>query len=158
MSTFEGGRSAAGLRFAVVAGRFNEFIVKALVQGAVDTLRASGAGEGDVDVAWCPGAVEIPLVARRLADTGRYDAILAIGAVIRGGTAHFDYVAGVCANGVARVGLDTGVPVIFGVLTVDSIEQAIERAGTKMGNKGREAALAAVEMATLLPAVDGAHG
>ncbi len=147
-AVFEGKNAAPGKRFAVAAGRFNEFIVKALVDGAVRTLEGAG---GAVDVAWCPGAVELPLVAQKLAETGRYDAVVAIGCVIRGGTPHFDYVAGMAANGVARASQSTGVPISFGVLTVDSIEQAIERAGTKMGNKGAEAALAAIEMATLLP-------
>lgn len=153
MTTFEGGRSAAGLRFAVAGARFNEFIVKALVEGAVTTLQ--GAGAAAVDVAWAPGAVELPVICKALAQTGRYDAIVAIGCVIRGGTAHFDYVAGIAAQGVAKVSADTGVPVSFGVLTVDSIEQAIERAGTKMGNKGAEAALAAIETATVLRAIGG---
>ena len=149
---FEGKRMASGKRFAVAAGRFNEFIVKPLVEGAVSTLEAAG---GSVDVAWCPGAVEIPLVAQKLAESGRYDAIVAIGAVIRGGTPHFDYVAGMAANGIARASQTTGVPISFGILTVDTIEQAIERAGTKMGNKGAEAALASIEMATLMPALGG---
>ena len=145
---FEGRRSAPGKRFAVAAGRFNEFIVKALVDGAVRTLEDAGAS---VDVAWCPGAVEVPLVAQTLAQTGRYDAVVAVGCVIKGGTPHFDYVASMAANGIARASQSTGVPISFGILTVDSIEQAIERAGTKMGNKGAEAAQAAIEMATLLP-------
>jgi 6,7-dimethyl-8-ribityllumazine synthase len=149
---YEGSRMAPGKRFAIAAGRFNEFVVKALVEGAVTTLEAAG---GTVDVAWCPGAVEIPLVAQKLAESGRYDAIVAIGAVIRGGTPHFDYVAGMAANGIARASQATGVPISFGVLTVDTIEQAIERAGTKMGNKGAEAAEAAIAMATLLPALGG---
>lgn len=147
---FEGRRSAPGKRFAVAAGRFNEFIVKALVDGAVSTLEGAG---GSVDVAWCPGAVELPLVAKVLAESGRYDAVVAIGCVIRGGTPHFETVASMAANGIARASLSTGVPISFGVLTVESIEQAIERAGTKMGNKGAEAAMAAIEMATLLPAL-----
>jgi 6,7-dimethyl-8-ribityllumazine synthase len=145
---FEGEGSAPGMRFAVAAGRFNEFIVKALVEGATRTLEGAG---GSVDVAWCPGAVELPLVCQKLAESGRYDAVVAIGCVIRGGTPHFEYVSGMAANGVLKASMDTGVPISFGVLTVESIEQAIERAGTKMGNKGHEAALAALEMATLLP-------
>jgi 6,7-dimethyl-8-ribityllumazine synthase len=145
---FEGTTNASSLTFAVVGARFNEFIVKALVDGAVGLLKERGADQ--VDVAWVPGAVELPLVCHKLAASGRYDAVVAIGAVIRGGTAHFDYVAGMAANGIARASQETGVPVSFGVLTVDSIEQAIERAGTKMGNKGAEAALAAIETATLL--------
>ena len=157
MSTvYEGGRQAAGKRFAVVAGRFNEFIVEKLVQGAVETLVGSGVSRDDVEVAWCPGAVEIPLVCHRMAATGRYDGVVAIGCVIRGGTPHFDYVAGIAAQGVAKASMETGVPVSFGVLTVDTIEQAIERAGTKMGNKGAEAALAAVEMVTLFDSLPSA--
>lgn len=151
---YEGSRMAPGKRFAIAAGRFNEFVVKALVEGAVTTLEAAG---GTVDVAWCPGAVEIPLVAQKLAESGRYDAIVAIGAVIRGGTPHFDFVAGQASAGIARVALDTGVPTSFGILTVDTIEQAIERAGTKMGNKGAEAAIAAIEMVDLLRKLPGAN-
>ena len=149
MSTtvYQGGRSPAGLRFAIAAGRFNEFIVKSLVDGAIAMLE----GAAVIDVAWAPGAVEIPLVAQKLAQSGRYDAILAIGCVIRGGTPHFDMVANASNSGCAKVMLDTGIPVAFGILTVENIEQAIERAGTKMGNKGAEAAMAAIEMATLLP-------
>ncbi len=148
---FEGGRSAAGKRFAIAAGRFNDLIVKSLVSGAQETLVASGASADDIDLAWCPGAVELPLTAHMLAKSGRYDAVLAIGCVIRGGTPHFDFVASMAANGVARSSLDTSVPIAFGVLTTDTIEQAIARAGTKMGNKGAEAALAAIEMANLVP-------
>ena len=148
---FEGGRSAAGKRFAIAAGRFNELIVKSLVSGAQETLVARGARPDDIDLAWCPGAVELPLTAHTLAKSGRYDAVLAIGCVIRGGTPHFDFVASMAANGVARSALDTSVPIAFGVLTTDTIEQAIARAGTKMGNKGAEAALAAIEMANLIP-------
>ena len=148
---FEGGRSAAGKRFAIAAGRFNELIVKSLVSGAQETLVASGARADDIDLAWCPGALELPHTAPTHAQSGRYDAVLAIGCVIRGGTPHFDFVASMAANGVARSALDTSVPIAFGVLTTDTIEQAIARAGTKMGNKGAEAALAAIEMANLIP-------
>jgi len=154
-ASWEGGRSAAGRRFAVAAARFNDFIVKSLVEGARGTLLASGAREEDVDLAFCPGSFELPLLCRKLAESGRYDAVVALGCVIRGGTPHFEHVAGQAAAGLQRVALDTGVPVAFGVLTVESIEQAIERAGTKMGNKGAEAALAAIEMADLLPKLPG---
>ncbi len=155
--TFEGGRDARGLKFAVVAGRFNEFLVKALVDGAVATLTGSGADEQDVDVAWVPGAVELPLVCKRLAASGEYDAVVAIGCVIRGGTTHYDYVCNMAASGINSAMLETGVPIAFGVLTVESIEQAIERAGTKMGNKGAEASLAAIEMARLLRDLPGGN-
>lgn len=153
---FRGDRSAAGLRFAVVAASFNEYIVKSLVEGSKRSLVGSGAAEDDIDVAWCPGAVELPLVAKRLADSGRYAAVIALGCVIRGGTPHFEYVSSMAANGINRASLDSGVPISFGVLTVESIDQAIERAGTKMGNKGCEAAEAAIEMANLLSAIDAA--
>lgn len=147
---FEGDRNAGGKRFAIAAGRFNEFIVNPLVTGAQSTLDAAG---GTVDVAWAPGAVELPLVAQALAKSGRYDAVVVIGCVIRGGTPHFEYVSGMAANGVLRGSMETGVPISFGVLTVDTIEQAIQRAGTKLGNKGVEAAEAAIEMVTLLPKI-----
>lgn len=147
---WKGGRSAADMKFGIAAGAFNELIVDKLVRGAIELIEASGGEADDIDVAWCPGAVEIPLVAQRLVQSGRYDAVLAIGCVIRGGTPHFDFVAGQASSGLARVSLDSGVPVSFGVLTVDTIEQAIERAGTKMGNKGAEAAIAAIEMVDLL--------
>jgi len=153
--TFEGVIAAGDARFAVVASRFNDLITRALLDGALDALRRHGADPEAVDVAWCPGAFEIPVVAKRLAETGRYDAVVCLGAVIRGATGHYDFVAGGVASGIQQVALQTGVPVIFGVLTVDSIEQALERAGTKAGNKGAEAALAAVEMVSLLRAVEG---
>ena len=155
---FHGTRNAEGRRFAIVAASFNEFIVKPLVEGATRSILGAGVSEDDLDIAWCPGAVELPLVAQKLADTGRYDAVVAIGCVIRGGTAHFEYVSGMAANGIARASLDTGVPISFGVLTVESIEQAIERAGTKLGNKGCEAAEAAIEMVTLLASIEAAQG
>ena len=154
---FYGTRNAEGRRFAIVAASFNEYIVKSLVEGAKRSVLAAGVGENDLDIAWCPGAVELPLVAQKLADTGRYDGIIALGCVIRGGTPHFEYVSGIAANGITRASLDTGVPISFGVLTVESIEQAIERAGTKMGNKGCEAADAAIEMVTLLAAIEAAQ-
>lgn len=149
MKTFEGHLVGTGLRVGIVAGRFNEFIVGKLVGGALDALRRHGVEEENVDVAWVPGAFEIPLIAKKMAESGRYDAVLTLGAVIRGATPHFDYVCNETAKGVAALSLSTGIPVIFGVLTTDSIEQAIERAGTKAGNKGWEAAAAAIEMANL---------
>jgi 6,7-dimethyl-8-ribityllumazine synthase len=144
---------AAGIRVAIVAARFNEFITSKLVAGAVDTLVRHGADDQAIDVAWVPGAFEIPLLAQRLAASGRYDTVICLGAVIRGATPHFDYVAGEVAKGVGQVGLAAGLPVIFGVLTTDTIEQAIERAGSKAGNKGCDAAMAAMEMVSLLKAL-----
>src|SRR5579863_10486999 len=148
--TIEGGRSAKGLRIAIVAARFNHFVVDKLVAGAVETLNAAGISAQDLDIVRVPGAFEIPLAARKLAATRNYDAIIALGAVIRGGTPHFEYVAGECARGVSEAAKDSGLPVVFGVLTCDSLEQATERAGGKHGNKGADAALAAIEMADLL--------
>ena len=150
---FDGALNGAGLNIAIVSTRWNDFIVERLVAGARDTLKRSGVAESAIDEAVAPGAFEVPLVARALAETGRYDAIVALGCVIRGATAHFDYVAGEAAKGIAAVSASTGVPVMFGVLTTDTIEQAIERAGTKAGNKGGEAALAAIETATLIRAI-----
>ncbi|MBI4693672.1 MAG: 6,7-dimethyl-8-ribityllumazine synthase [Gammaproteobacteria bacterium] len=137
-------------RIAIVCGRFNGFIVDHLESGCIDTLKRHGVAEEDLTIVRCPGAFEIPLVARRLAATGTYDAVITLGAVIRGSTPHFDHVAGACSRGVAAAAADTGVPVVFGVLTTDSIEQAVERAGTKAGNKGADAALTAIEMIALL--------
>ncbi len=151
---FEGFLNGEGLRFAVVVSRFNEFISSKLLSGAWDCLTRHGAEGTDIDVAWCPGAFEIPLVAQKLAALKRYDAIICLGAVIRGSTPHFDYVSSEVAKGVAKVQLDAGVPVIFGVLTTDSIEQAVERAGTKAGNKGWDAAVSALEMANLFKTLD----
>ena len=151
--TFEGTFSGEGLHFAIVVARFNAFISRKLLEGAIDGLRRHGVREEDVDVAWVPGAFEIPLVAKNLAEAGRYDGVICLGAVIRGATPHFDYVAGEAAKGVATVSLSTGVPTVFGILTTDTIEQAIERAGTKAGNKGFDAAMAAIEMANLLRAL-----
>lgn len=142
-----------GLRFAIVVSRWNELITTRLLEGARDGLRRHGVAEDEVDVAWVPGSFELPLVCRRLAETGRYDAVIALGAVIRGATSHYDHVAGAATSGVAQAGLQTGVPCIFGVITTENIEQAIERAGTQVGNKGFEAAMAAIEMASLLRAV-----
>jgi 6,7-dimethyl-8-ribityllumazine synthase len=150
VTVFEGQLRGDGLRVAIAAGRFNEAIVKRLVDGAIDGLRRHGVDADAIDVAWAPGAFELPLVAARLAGSGAYDAIITLGAVIRGATGHYDLVAGQCAAGVQRAQLDSGVPVIFGVLTTDTIEQAVERAGTKAGNKGFEAAAAAIEMANLV--------
>ncbi|HVM21281.1 MAG TPA: 6,7-dimethyl-8-ribityllumazine synthase [Egibacteraceae bacterium] len=149
MKIHEGSLDATGLRFALVAGRFNETVVRPLVDGAVDCLRRHGAADDDIELAWVPGAFEIPVVARRLADSGRFDAIVALGCVVRGQTAHFEYVAGQAAE-VGTVAAATGVPVMFGVLTTDTFEQAVDRAGGKMGNKGWEAALGAIETARLL--------
>ncbi|NLE74457.1 MAG: 6,7-dimethyl-8-ribityllumazine synthase [Actinobacteria bacterium] len=147
---YEGGLQGEGLGFGIVIARFNEFISGKLMSGALDCLHRHGVARNKIDVAWVPGAFEIPLVAARMAGSGRYDAVLCLGAVIRGSTPHFDYVSAEVSKGVAKVGLDTGVPVIFGVLTTDTIEQAVERAGTKAGNKGWDAAVAGLEMANLL--------
>jgi 6,7-dimethyl-8-ribityllumazine synthase len=146
----EGKLLGEGLRFAVVVPRFNDFITAKLLEGAMDALRRHGVVEEDVTVARVPGSFEIPLVAKKLAASGKYDAVICLGAVIRGATPHFDYVAAEVAKGVAAVGLQTGVPTIFGVLTTDTIEQAVEREGTKSGNKGFDAAVSAIEMANLL--------
>ena len=146
----EGNLTAAGRSFGIVAARFNEFVVRSLVDGALDAIGRHGGDPRAVDVAWVPGAFEIPLAARRMALSGRYDAVICLGAVIRGSTPHFDYVAGGAASGVSSVTLETDLPVIFGVLTTDTIEQAIERAGTKAGNKGFESAMSAMEMADLM--------
>ncbi len=150
MNTIEGKLIANGLKFGIVAGRFNEFIGSKLLSGAIDAIKRHGANEDDVDVAWVPGAFEIPLIAKRMAKSGKYDAVICLGAVIKGSTPHFDYVSNEVTKGVASVSLEQEVPVIFGVLTTDSIEQAIERAGTKAGNKGYDAAVSAIEMANLL--------
>ena len=147
----EGKLSAEGRSFGVVASSFNDFIVRALLDGTLDAVERHGGDLGSVDVIWVPGSYEIPVAARQLALSGRYDAIICLGAVIRGATAHFEYVAGGVAGGVSAVALETGVPVIFGVITTETIEQAIERAGTKLGNKGFEAAATAIEMADLMP-------
>jgi 6,7-dimethyl-8-ribityllumazine synthase len=146
----EGNITAEGLRFAIVASRFNEFITAKLLEGALDMLRRHGAAEEAVDVVWVPGAFEIPLAAKKLAASGKYDAVICVGAVIRGATSHYDYVCSEVSKGVAQAGLTTGVPIIFGVVTTENIEQAVERAGTKAGNKGADGAMAAMEMANLL--------
>jgi 6,7-dimethyl-8-ribityllumazine synthase len=150
MNVYEGNLIADGLKFAIVISRFNEFIGSKLLDGALDSLKRHGVKDDDIHIAWTPGAFEVPLVAKKLADSGRYDAVICLGAVIRGSTPHFDYVAGEVAKGIAKAGLDSGVPVIFGILTTDDIEQAIERAGTKSGNKGWQAAVSAIEMANLV--------
>ncbi len=149
----EGNLSAAGRSFGVIVSRFNDFIVRRLLDGALDAIDRHGGNLGSVDVVWVPGSYEVPLAAKQLALSGRYDAVICLGAVIRGATAHFDYVAGGVASGVSSVALETGVPVIFGVITTETIEQAIERAGTKLGNKGFEAGTTAIEMADLMPRI-----
>ncbi len=154
ITTFEGNFSAEGGKFCIIASRFNSFIVEQLEAGAIDTLVRHGANKADIHLVKAPGAFELPLVAQRIAAMQRYHAIIAIGAVIRGGTPHFEYVAGECVKGLAGVSLQFNVPVSFGVLTVDTIEQAIERAGTKAGNKGAEAALSAIEMVSLFNRLD----
>jgi 6,7-dimethyl-8-ribityllumazine synthase len=146
----EGNLTAKGFAFGIVASRFNEFITARLLDGALDALRRHGADEDKITVARVPGSYEIPLIAKKMAASRQYDAVICLGTVIRGATPHFEYIAGEVAKGVAMVGLETGVPVVFGVLTTDSIEQAVERAGTKAGNKGFDAACAAIEMANLL--------
>jgi 6,7-dimethyl-8-ribityllumazine synthase len=153
--TVEGDLRVGDLRIALVASRFNEAVVGRLVKGAVDALVAQGANPAGLELAWVPGAYDLPLIARRLADSGRFDAIVALGAVIRGETAHFDFVAGECAAGLSRVAGETGVPVAFGVLTTENEEQAMERAGGSEGNKGADAALAAIELANLLRKLGG---
>jgi 6,7-dimethyl-8-ribityllumazine synthase len=153
MNIFEGNLLAQGLRFGIVVSRFNDFICDRLLGGALDALQRSGADEGQIDVYKVPGSFEIPLAAKKAAASGRYDAVICLGAVIRGATPHFDYVANEVSKGVAGVGLETGIPVTFGVLTTDTLEQAIERAGSKAGNKGWDAAMAAIEMANLVRAM-----
>jgi 6,7-dimethyl-8-ribityllumazine synthase len=150
LATFEGRLSGQGLSIAIVVSRFNELVTRALLSGAQDGLASHGVEPEDVDVAWVPGSFEIPLTARKLAESGRYQAVVCVGAVIRGETPHFDQVANQASSGIARVALDTGVPVIFGIITADTLEQAQERAGGKMGNKGYDAAVAAIEMANLM--------
>ncbi len=150
---FEGVLLGQGLRFGVLVSRFNEFITRKLLDGAQDALLRHGVSEDNIDIAWVPGSFEIPLVAQKLAQTRRYDAIICLGAVIRGATPHFEYIAAEVAKGIARVSLETGLPVTFGVITADTLEQAIERAGTKAGNKGFDAAVDAIEMANLLKSI-----
>ena len=150
MRTIEGNLIGQGQKYGIVAGRFNEFITGKLLSGALDALIRHGIDEKDIDIAWVPGAFEIPLTAKKMAKTQKYNGVICLGAVIRGATPHFDYVCSEVSKGIAHVTLDTEVPVIFGVLTTDNIEQAIERAGTKAGNKGYDAAVTAIEMANLL--------
>jgi 6,7-dimethyl-8-ribityllumazine synthase len=149
---FEGNLLAEGYKFGIVVGRFNEFITSKLLSGALDALERHGAAKENIEVAWVPGAFELPLVAKKMTEKG-YDAIICLGTVIRGGTPHFEYVSSEVAKGVAQVGLQSGIPTIFGVITADTIEQAIERAGTKAGNKGWDAAVTAIEMANLMKAI-----
>ena len=150
MKVYEGQLVAQGLKFGVIVARFNEFIGGKLLSGALDGLKRHGALEEEIEIAWVPGAFEIPLVAKKMAKSGKYDAVICLGAVIRGATSHYEFVSGEVTKGIANVTLDTGVPVIFGVLTTENIEQAIERAGTKAGNKGYDAVVTAIEMANLL--------
>ncbi|MDO9557842.1 MAG: 6,7-dimethyl-8-ribityllumazine synthase [Coriobacteriia bacterium] len=154
MSLYEGNLIGTGLKVGIVISRFNELLSGRLLSGAKDALARHDVALDDVDIAWVPGAFEIPLVARRMADSGRYDVVLALGVVIRGGTPHFEYVASEVSKGVAKASLDSGVPVMFGVITADTIEQAVERAGTKSGNKGWDAATAGIEMANLIRAIE----
>ena len=151
--TYEGNLIGKGLKFGVVVSRFNEFFSTKLLEGAKDALIRHGVLEADIETAWTPGSFEIPLVAQKMAESQKYNAVICLGAVIRGGTPHFDYIASEVAKGIANVGLKTGVPVIFGVITTDTLEQAIERSGTKDGNKGFDAAVSAIEMANLLKAL-----
>ena len=150
MSTIEGLLTVTNEKFCIVVSRFNEFITNKLVSGALDELKRHGVSDNNIDIVWCPGAFEIPLVAKKCAMTGKYSAVITLGAVIKGSTSHYDYVCAEVSKGVASVGLETGIPIIFGVLTTDNIEQAIERAGTKSGNKGSDAAKSAIEMVSLL--------
>lgn len=150
MRTLEGNVIGNGLKIGIVAARFNEFIVSKLISGAEDALIRHGVENDNVDLAWVPGAFEIPVVAQKMAQSGKYDAVLCLGAVIRGATSHYDYVCTEVSKGIAAVGMKTGVPTLFGILTTDNIEQAIERAGTKAGNKGYDAACSAIEMVNLL--------
>ena len=154
IKTIEGDFVGGQGRFALVVGRWNSFVVEHLLEGAVDALRRHGVGEDQLTIVRAPGAFEIPLVCKKVAATGNYDAIIALGAVIRGGTPHFEYVAGECTKGLAQVTMEYGIPCAFGVLTVDSIEQAVERSGTKAGNKGEEAAMSALEMVSLMGKLD----
>ncbi|MBI4321665.1 MAG: 6,7-dimethyl-8-ribityllumazine synthase [Chloroflexi bacterium] len=153
MRTYEGKLIGEGLRFGVVLSRFNDFVGRKLLDGAMDALVRHGVQHDDVEVALVPGSFEIPLVAKKMATTGKYSAVICLGVLIRGSTPHFDYIAAEVSKGIANVGLETGVPIIFGVVTSDNLEQAIERAGTKAGNKGYDAAVSAIEMANLLTAV-----
>lgn len=154
MKTLEGKLVAKGIRVGIVAARFNEFITSKLLSGAMDGLVRHDVREEDIHVAWVPGAFEIPLIASKMAGSGKYDAVICLGAVIRGSTSHYDYVCNEVSKGIAAVGLDSGIPVLFGVLTTENIEQAIERAGTKAGNKGYDCALSAIEMVNLIREIE----
>ncbi|WP_053942190.1 MULTISPECIES: 6,7-dimethyl-8-ribityllumazine synthase [Kallipyga] len=155
MRVYEGSYVVKGKKFGIVVARFNEFITSKLLSGAVDALQRHDVNEEDIDMAWVPGAFEIPLAAKKMAKSGKYDAVICLGAVIRGATSHYDYVCNEVAKGVAQVGLQTEIPVAFGVVTTENIEQAIERAGTKAGNKGYDAAMSAMEMVSLLGELEG---
>lgn len=150
MKTYEGKLIAKDLKFGIVVSRFNEFLSSRLLEGAIDALKRHDAAEENIDVAWTPGSYEIPLIAKKMADSKIYDGIICLGVIIRGDTPHFEYIAGETAKGIAKAGLDSNIPISFGVITTDNIEQAIERAGTKSGNKGWQAALSAIEMANLI--------
>ena len=154
MKTFEGKFDGRNAKIGIVAGRFNEFITSKLVGGALDVLKRNDVSEENIDIAWVPGAFEIPLITKKLAKTGKYDAIIALGAVIKGSTPHFDYVCAEVSKGVAQISLQTDLPVIFGVLTTNNIEEAIERAGTKAGNKGSDAAFSTIEMINLIKEIE----
>lgn len=154
MSTFEGKMTQDGIKVGIVVARFNEFITSKLLGGAMDGLLRHDVKEQDIDVAWVPGAFEIPLIAKKMAKSGKYDAVICLGAVIRGATSHYDYVCNEVSKGIAQVSLNTGIPVLFGVVTTENIEQAIERAGTKAGNKGYDCALSAIEMVQLIKEVE----
>lgn len=150
MKVLEGVFNGEGLKIGIIASRFNEFITSKLVGGAEDCLKRHGVADGDISVAWVPGAFEIPVIAKKMAASGKYDAVICLGAVIRGATSHYDYVCAEVSKGIAAVSMDTGLPVLFGILTTDTIEQAIERAGTKAGNKGTDCAMSALEMVNLM--------
>jgi len=150
---YQGTLLAEGLKFMIIVARFNEFISMRLLEGAQDALIRHGAQEDDIEMAWTPGSFEIPVIAKKMASSGRYEAIICLGAIIKGGTTHFDYIAAEASKGIAKVALDTGVPVIFGIITAENLEQAIERAGTKEGNMGFKAAMSAIEMANLVRSI-----
>jgi 6,7-dimethyl-8-ribityllumazine synthase len=154
IKTYQGELTARGLKFAIVAARFNDFVVDRMLSGAVETLKSHGADDADIEIARVPGAFDLPLIAQKMAESKRYQAIVALGAVIRGDTAHFDFVAGECASGLTRASLDAGIPIAFGVITTENVEQAMDRAGGKAGNKGADAALVAIELANLLSRLD----
>lgn len=155
MNTFEGKLVSHDMKIGIVAARFNEFIVSKLIAGATDALTRHEVKEEDIDLAWVPGAFEIPLIAKKLADSGKYDAVICLGAVIRGAASHYDYVCNEVSKGIAQISLNSGIPVLFGVVTTENIEQAIERAGTKAGNKGYDSAMAAIEMVNLIKHIEG---